>query len=220
MAKPFGESPSTPSPLAQRGALVCLLPSQATTCPGQGTAHSHSTAASFGDLSLLCTHWHCSASRAPALLERSVFPPALLVLSKSPRTSYSDSSCGSVGGRMAPSLSDGALSSAPGRLLFSQHQDIESRAAPRSLRSPRPSPGCWDARRRSSYPATAPSPGSPRTLDPLPGLSGSEPAETRTLGTSSSGRAPEPTQLVYSPPQIYPVSSNLPKSLSRPQVQL
>lgn len=29
---------------------------------------------------------------------------------------------------MAPSLPDSALSSAPGRLLFSQHQDIESRS--------------------------------------------------------------------------------------------
>lgn len=149
-----------------------------------------------------------------------MFPPVLLNLSKSLRTSCSNSSCSSVGARTAPSLSDRALSSASGSFAFPQHQDIESRAASRSLCSPRPSSGCWDARQRSSYPATAPSPGSPRTLDPLPGLSGSEPAETRMLGTSSSGRAPEPTQLVYSPPQIYPVSSNLPKSLSRPQVQL
>ena len=33
------------------------------------------------------------------------------------------------GGRMALSLPDSALGSAPGHLLFSQHQDIESRSA-------------------------------------------------------------------------------------------
>lgn len=51
------------------------------------------------------------------------------------------------------------------------------------------------------------SPDSLRALDPLPGLSGSEPAEKMKLGNSSSGRAPERAQLVYS------IASDLPSLL-------
>lgn len=163
--------------------------------------------------SLLCMHWRCLASQDPALPRVLCGPSgtsqSLHNFPEHPEQAVAEAPAAQRGEGWLQA-SQTALSAVPRDVWFFHNTRILSHGQPpHSLRSP----SCWGTRQRSSYPEHGSVSRLPlRTLDPLPGLSGSEPAETGKLGNSSSGRAPEQTLLVYSLPQIYPDSSNLPKS--------